>query len=86
MDRDMKLFPSVPLRLSFGYAGEMKAMSVKKTEENIPKFMDPSVPLRFPFGSPSVMLVFSKKHCFQILFQVCPLFLGLTTLMRNTFP
>ena len=40
----------------------MKAMSVKKTEENIPKFMDPSVPLRFLFGSPSVMLVFSKKH------------------------
>ena len=32
--------------------------------------MDPSVPLRFPFGSPSVMLVFSKKHCFRILFRV----------------
>ena len=61
----------------------MKAMSVKKTEENIPKFMDPSVPLRFPFGSPSVMLVFSKKHYFQILFQVCPLFLGLTPLIEK---
>ena len=44
--RDVKLFPSVFLRFPFGYAGEMKAMSVKKTEENIPNFMDPSVPLR----------------------------------------
>ena len=39
--------------------------------------------LRFPFGSPSVMLVFSEKHYFQILFQVCPLFLGLTPLLEK---
>ena len=54
MARDVKLFPSVFLRFSFGYAGEMKVISVKKTEENIPKVHGPSVPLRFPFGYASV--------------------------------